>query len=533
MGSADIPRRPADPIWRALALVAYAILCLAYVAWGWADELTDLGGDSAMYMLMARHLSPFHPASTVIADAVRTSAYPPLFPLLIAWCGGSILAGHLVAIACLLATLPLLYVWLRSEGLNPPVGFCLTAVFALMPGTYLLALHVWTENPYLLFSIAALLTLRHAESASPGRPRTIWLAAAAVALATLTRAAALPLLAAFAAYLLLRRPQRWPWLVVAATAPFVLWSLAGRSQQAGFSNYLGQFTGRYAEDAAGTLWHQIVGESRRLLEAWAQGWTGLANLSTPLNHVAVLIGLICLAGWLLRLARLRFDALYVAFYLGLLLVWPFPAEAERLEYVLVPVLLAQGALLLHTFGDVRGKAGASRLLAGGVGALGLLIIPSLILTMQRYFLPPPRGYELVRHTPEWYGDDRLRATPAALVMAINFRTLRDVGSHVPQGACIFSIKPSVVTLYTERSSYLPPSAPVDDAAFQNGILRCRYLYPMALVSPSFPQPFYPLGRLAGRGTALLEAAGGDDSHWDTYGLLVDLGSTAPASASLP
>ena len=532
MVSTAIPRQSPGALWRALALTGYAALCLVYVAWGWADELTDLGGDSAMYMLMARHLSPFHPASAVIAEAVQTSAYPPLFPLLIAGCGGSILAGHLVAVACLLAALPFLYLWLCGLGLTPAVGFCIAAVFALMPGTYLLALHVWTENPYLLFCLVALWAQHRAESGVT-RPYAPWLAAAGVALATLTRAAALPLLAAFATYLLMRRPRRWPWLMTMASAPFVAWSLAGRSQQAGFSNYLGQFTGRYAEDAGGVLWHQVAGESRRLLEAWARGWTGYPDLSAPLNRVALLIGLVCLAGWLLRLVRLRLDALYVAFYFGLLLVWPFPAEAERLEYVLVPVLLAEGTLLLHSCGKVLGKTGGPRLLAAGVGALALLITPSLVLTIQRYFLPAPRGYELVRHTPEWYGDDRLRATPAALVMAINFSSLRNAGSLVPPGACIFSIKPSVVTLYTERASYLPPPIAADDAAFQQGILRCRYLYPMALVSPSFPEPFYPLGRLNGRGKALLEAAGGDESHWDTYGLLVDRGSSEPASAAPP
>ncbi|MBV8063534.1 MAG: hypothetical protein JOY51_08060, partial [Nevskia sp.] len=125
------------PRTAAWASASYAVLCLAYLLWGYADDLTDLGGDSAMYVLMARQLSPFHTASTVLTEAVRSAAYPPLFPLLIGLCGGGMLAGHLLAVACLLAALPVLFLWLRSEGLAAGSGLWLTAVFALMPGTYL------------------------------------------------------------------------------------------------------------------------------------------------------------------------------------------------------------------------------------------------------------------------------------------------------------------------------------------------------------------------------------------------------------
>ncbi len=219
-------------------------------------------------------------------------------------------------------------------------------------------------------------------------------------------------------------------------------------------------------------------------------------------------------------------------YAALLLAWPFPAEAERLEYVLTPVLLAQGALLLQAL-DVALRGAGGRLLLVYGGMLSLMIAPSLVLTAQRYFLPAPGGLTLLKHTPEWYGDDRLEAVPQALVMAVNFNALRGIGKYVASGECVLSIKPSVVTLYAERSSYTPPPAAADGAAFERGIARCRYVYAMALVSPSFREPFYPLGRMGQRGKALLNAAGGDQSHWDTYGLLVDLGAGPSPYATRP
>jgi len=430
------------------------------------------------------------------------------------------LAGHLIAVACLLATLPMLFLWLRHEGLAWDIGLWLTGMFALMPGTYLLALNIWTENLYLCLGMAALLLQRRVESIPGGHSRLPWLAAIAVALATLTRAAALPLLAAFAIHLLILRPRHWPWLGMVAALPFGLWAAAGHSQS-GFSSYLAQFSDRYAQHSFGALYQQFAAESQRLVEAWVRGWTGAANLSSLLSPVALLIGVICLAGWLGRLLQRRFDALYVALYLPLLLIWPFPAEAGRLEYVLVPVLLAQGGLLLQALVGALGGAARRLQPVAFIAILGVTIAPSLALTVQRYFVPAPDGYELVKHTPEWYGDGPLRSR-AALLVAVNLSALHEVADLVPPGACLFSIKPAVVTLYTGRASYMAPPVNVDDGAFDHAV-GCRYIYAMALVSPSFPEPFYPLKQLNGRGKSLLRAAAGDETRQDTYGLLIDLG----------
>jgi len=206
--------------------------------------------------------------------------------------------------------------------------------------------------------------------------------------------------------------------------------------------------------------------------------------------------------------------------LALLLIWPFPAEAERLLYVITPVLLAQGLMLLRELGTGLRQHPLPAL--AFLATAALLLLPALLLNVQRYRLPVPAGLTLLRHTAEWYGDDRLDAVPAALVTAINLDELRRIGPRLAPGECIFSIKPSIVTLYTGRPSYVPPPIGSDDTAFEQGLLRCRYAYAMALVSPTYPQPFYPLGRMNGRGYAVSKAEGGDEHHWDTYGMLVEL-----------
>ena len=245
-----------------------------------------------------------------------------------------------------------------------------------------------------------------------------------------------------------------------------------------------------------------------------------------LRYPIGVLGLACLSGCLWRLRRLHFDALYAVLYATLLLIWPFPAEAERLLYVITPVLLAQGLMLLRGIGAGLRQPSLPPLAllatAAFLATAAILLLPALLLNVQRYRLPVPGGLTLLRHTAEWYGDDRLDAVPAALVTVINLDELRLIGPRLAPGECIFSIKPSIVTLYAQRASYVPPPIGSGEAEFGQGMQRCRYAYAMALVSPTFPQPFYPLGRMNGQGRLLSKAEGGDAQHWDTYGMLVEL-----------
>lgn len=500
-----------------LLAAAFAALGIGYLGWVWVDDLTELGGDSAMYMLMAHQLSPFHQASAVFAQAVQGSAYPPLFPLLIALGGGGMLAGHLVVALSLLGALLLLHRWLRDEGFGRFQAAALTGAFALMPGTYLLSLSIWSENPCLLLSLAAIAAVHRAER-RPDQTWLPWLAAAAVALATLTRVAALPLLGAFALHLLLRRPKRWPPLLAAAALPFVAWAVLSHTHQSGFSQYLAQFSDAYGGISA--IAGRTAMEALRLNDAWQQAWIGKTVSGGALHGPVGVLGLLCLAGCLWRLRRLRFDAVYVVLYAALLLAWPYPAEAERLGYAVVPVLLVQGLMLIRAISSLL--CDRRQLLGWAwLAATTLLLLPALLTSWQFYRQPVPDGLGLLKHTQEWYGDDRLKAVPAALVTVINLGELRMVGDAVPEGDCIFAIKPSVVTLYSERGSRTPPTT-LDENTFERELLRCRYAYPMALVSPSYPDPYYPLRRIIGHGRVLSAAEGGDSDHWDTYGLLVDL-----------
>lgn len=508
-------------LWRTFAATAYAALCLVYFAWGWAGDLTEFGGDSATYMLMGRHFSPFYPDSAVLSETVRNAVYPPLFPLVIGWCGGSMLAGHLIVVASLLAAVLCLHTWLRQEQLGQTMSLWVAAVFALMPGTYFLTLNIWTENPYLLLSLVAIL----AESRAPEEGRRLaplWTATAAVAGATLVRTAALPLLVAFMIRLLIVRPRHWPWLIAASAAPFVLWTVWSKLRHAGINGYVSIWYEVYGKQPFVTLLTQVETELGLVFTSWTQSWLGPDGASASLRYVVLATACICLVGWLRRLGSLSFDAIYVALYAVVLLIWPFPGEARRLSYVLVPVLLAQGAFFVHSMTRKESGGRGKFIFAVCLGVWTLVLLPRLFLTAHRFTLPIPAGLSIARHTEQWYGDDRLQAAQDAFNLAANLNNMRTIEEHVPQGDCVFGIKPSIVTLYSGRMSYSPPGAAMSDATFWQDIRKCRYAYALAMVSPTFREPFYPLRRLQGRGRVLSTANAGDELHPDAYGALVEI-----------
>lgn len=505
---------------RILLLLGFLCIAAGYVVWGWSNEITDLGGDSSVYMLAARYFSPFWASSPVFGEFAKSMAYPPLFPVLIGMLGGSMLAGHLLVVASLLAAILCLYAWLRSEGLGPCASGCACLIFALMPGTYLQALNIWSENLYLFLSLLAIAIESRAETASPDRPSLWWSAAAAVAAASLVRAAALPLLAAFAMRLLIIRPRGWRSLIVACGIPFASWTVWGKLHQSIGNDYISQWTASYAHDPIGTMAVQVTTEASLVLRGWVESWLGETG-SNSLFYLSLAAGGLGLVGWLRRLTQFKFDAFYVLLYSSLLLVWPFPAEARRLSYVLIPILVAQGLLLFRPCRE-SSKSLPRLLLPLWLGALTIAVLPSLILTLHRFneALPP----ELIgaRHIESWYAEDRQQAIDSSRSLTTILANLREIGGFVPRDGCIFAIKPSVVSLYSDRSTYAPPPLSASREAFELGIAKCKYAYVLAYSSPSFRQAFYPLDRLNERVHSLTIAGSGEGEHARTFGALVEI-----------
>ena len=486
----------------ALFISLLAVVALVYGALTWVHELNEFGGDSAAYLLISRMYSPYHAASATVEAYKSQIISPPLFPFMLALVDGGyhFLLAHLLVGVFACASVMALFLWLRKESVSPPQSMLIALLWAWMPANLLYVFNIWTEYPYLFCSLSTALLM---SSISQADSQKKWvLAAVFVACACLIRAAALPLLVAYLVFLAIKRPRNAIVLALIAGLPFAVWAAySGHSEQGGGS-YVKQLADMYGTDTLNKLIRQVTVEYASIRSAWEAGWLGN-------SHSAVLRGMvwgfwwISIAGWIYRLIKLRFDAIYLGLYLLQLFAWAHPEEASRYALVTYPILAASGFLLLYKLVAVlREAASAKYIPVAAILVLATAMIPSWIFIMQRFTEDVPSEVSAAKHTDYWYAENHWIASQNAQFQTKLIQHLKEIPKYVPANACIFAIKPTIVSLYADRPSFTPPKIAEDSAAFDAGIRKCHYAYVFSFSSPSYGAPYYPLGRLGERGKIL-------------------------------
>ncbi len=478
-----------------IRVLGFLVLSFAYLAWSYTSELGGFGGDNAIYLLSAEFLSPLGHSSTLAASYFASSQYPPLFPLFLGLLGahGDLLVAHLMVTSFLLAALFVLYKWQRSLDISSWWAFALALLFACLPGTYFQTLEILSENLYLLLSLLGLWMYRQAEMTD----RKGWLIGAAltVAAATLTRTAGVTLLAALLINLLLiNRSGRNSITAALALAPVAIWHL-----WRGGGGYASSLATTYGASPIVTFLDRLHLQATALWYGWIDNF-----MSAPPFAIAVAIsafGALCLVALAARLYARSLDGLYVSFYLLLMLIWPFPGESQRFLFPVLPILMVQGFWLL---GKVpRFNLMGKRLVLAPLvtlAALALITLPQLLLHVDRFNTPLPAELSSFKHTAGWYQPDPNIAMHEIHHSARMVVALKNTARLVSPDDCIVSIKPSVVSYYTKRVSISPPAASTPLADFNRDMQHrgCSYFFLVAFSSPTFNEPFYPLGRMNGR-----------------------------------
>lgn len=488
MGNVPSFRFPAQAIW---PIACFVPLCGVYYFWGWSRVLGDFGGDSAFYLLIAQYFSPWSTASDVAVYFFTHSLYPPLYPLALALFGGgeSLLAAHVITITFLMLAFAVLYLWLRNLAVDRAGAALVTLLFALLPGTYMQALLVLSENLFLFLTLVCITTVSRFEADS--RSGWLWLAAFSLACATLTRSAGIALLAAFMLYLVVHRPvQSWPVIGAMAALPMILWNLLSHKEGPG---YLGSLVGKYGPEPFAALFGHLTTQAVLIAHGWVSNFTA----SRVGFLVMAFVGVLAVMGMAHRIRHRRLDGYYVAAYLLLILAWPYPSEAQRFVLVVVPVLLVQAWFLVERLPKLNLGGYALKPAYVFMAAVALVALPNLLLTGKRFMQELPRELAEFRRTPGWYAIDPAEARINILYDQLLIQHLSSIHDVVPSGECLYGIKPSIIAYYTARISVAPPPPQLDDASFNASLAHqaCRFFYLMGFASPSYPVAYYPLERL--------------------------------------
>jgi len=467
---------------RATAWLIVAAAASFYFIWSHTDQIGLVTGDASSYLMMAETYA--HAGrDQVMADAASASRFPPLYPLLLARLGGAenLPWAHAITTTCLLLALAILFFWMRREGLGSVPAGLLVLATAAVPDVWLAALTIQSEYLYILLSLAALAILARHEN--DHRTEPLFLAALLVALAILTRSAGIALLVPLLASL---RRRSWRERLLAGLltlAPLLLWHSLHHAGHGYFSSVRESLAYRVTTDPAGFISQQFFGLRHGLQ---------IALLLQPqwLNPLVDILGVVCLLATAVRCATLQPDALYVAAYLLMLLLWPYPGDAHRLLWPVFPVLFVQPALAFAS-GPWRERR-IPVLVATMVATLAL---PSILLAVDRYRDPATESLPEIRADPLWYWPQRDTALRFAAAEATLLQALQKLPRFVGENECVLSTRPEWVNFFSRRRSEGPPPAGAPDSALAASLKTCSLVFMTPFNDRGYPDPMYPLARL--------------------------------------
>lgn len=438
-----------SPAW-AWWVVAGLLGMHAIFAWLVRPAGVLTGQDDAVYIMLARGLRDFGYSDLFAVGLPRHGLYPPGYPLLLSFWG--LLAGDsfdgYVALSVLCSVGGLAFSWLVLRSLLP-LRVALVALAALAFNPYLVeyASSVASEAPFLLFSMLAVWL------AARGRTTTrsaLGLAAIAI-FAALTRAVGATLVLALGVWWLSRR--RWrpavslALLSVALIGPWLLWITTAPGQFAGHSYVADALVA--TEDAPGPVAVIADRVSRNAPRYFVRSLPYSLSVptipGTPIDNalMASLLTISLGAGiWLLWRAG-RLEAVYVAGYLGLLLVWPW--AVPRFLYPLLPLVVA--AMLV-------GLARAGGRLHASAGRLAPMLLALLFATAGLWqTLGMVRAAAACERGGELPAASCLSPDQASFFAAIDY-----IDRELPSDARLLSAKGEPLWHYTGRQIITPPRA---------------------------------------------------------------------------
>ena len=481
-----------------LLVFGFAVISVFYYWLQWSSALPVLGGDHAAYLLMADRLSPFGVHGDQVTRAALDFIYfPPLYPMILGLSGATstnIEMAHAVTITFLFAAFVWSFLWANDETRNSLQSFLLVLVFALIPATFFQSFGILSEPLYLWLTMLAVWLLGRSEIPAS----RLYMAAAVIGLAAITRTARVALIAAFAVFLFLRKEKNGLRLVLLSAAPVCIWNVL---------KWLLDYPGGYVwiltsiaekKTLGFLLWEKPVNELHGLWVGWITSFDHTPVLASMI--VATLVGVACIAGAVRRARAGKFDGIYVFLYIAMLLVWPSTPDAKRFLYVILPILLVQGLLSISALSRRLLPSWPEAMTYVFLAVLALVIFPPTGLIFNRLAMAAADSNWWYAKSIYWYAGENTGSALDHNRLQIEAKdryvaSWRKVPLAVSESECVYSVDPTWLMLYANRPALLTPKARTREEFFQKAT-RCRYVYIASYIHPPY-LGFYPREYLNG------------------------------------
>jgi len=467
-----------------LALVA-GVCAVAFV---WQPGLASFHDDSVSYLLMAQAFSPWHSATPAVMAAWPNEKYPPLFPVVLALVGADLdwrLAHALVALSFAAAIVFLGAYASRTSG-STACGVAAALLFAALPGVWLNLKGILSEFPFMAVTFG---TLAWLAARPPGRPLArrdgialgILLAAAMLMRTIGFTLAAGVAVAEIASWVRTRDRARLREIVVAlviACGATAAWYVARPS---GGEDAYATYGAKVAGADAAWIARLVAANAAAIHDGWLNAlviyWGEPWQAKSVAGAVLGIAGLAAV-GW--RAARLQADGLYVAFFLAVLLAWPFPGQMYRLALPVFPLMLALAWCGIAVVSRAKwGDRMGWRAPVYSVTFPLAFCVPALFYIAERARLADAPGSQpRMKEIMEYY---RIPFRPDAEAnAALQLRAFDDmprIRETTPADARVMAYGPAYIALLASRRG-VPLDYPADraDMAAQLRETRADYVY---------------------------------------------------------
>jgi hypothetical protein len=446
----------------------FAVYSFTIINFVWIDGLSSFASDSANYLLMALYMSPWQEPTEAVKAIWPNQFYPPFFPIILALTGAAhnLVAAHIVTTVFLLASLPLIYYFSRHCFATHWQAIGITTIFSLSPSTWLNSLGILSENLYMFLSFVLLLMFQRI---CHFNYKLISLFSLLLSALILTRSIGV---AMFFAYLIVG---------------FILWQQKKLQIGKYFTpiiivitvNLMAKFLDKSILPDPYIYQLKlldITGQPAVLVNTWFASWQYYWVDDLIIPHLFVLLlGVLACIGLIIRLKKLKFDALYLLAYLGILLVWPHPGQALRFIYPIYAILILYAFYSAHIILNRQKTINPDRVILILLLISFSIIGPTLSYSWHRYHIGKEYGYH---HIYEFYRfHDINHAKFIASVETIMFNDMKLIESMTQIDDTIYHFTPAYIALLANRHSvYLDFGYPDEESTNVNNNSYADYAY---------------------------------------------------------
>ncbi|MGR8947947.1 MAG: hypothetical protein ACU84Q_07865 [Gammaproteobacteria bacterium] len=451
-----VPTPRPSPSLTAIGALLVSLGVLAFFAWlTTGANYAGLAADDAVYLLMSERFGSAVEHLPVHHYIASVNHFPPLLPLMLGALGlGADEISYAHWFQCLLISLSALsvayFAYRLTRRLLPAFG--IFVLFVGSPATLLLSVEIWSEFLFVALIYSGFILLDKSDS----QKVAAYLASLLIGLSALTRGFGLLAVAALCFRTALSKPARLISVIFFSCLPLILSAIAGWSSS---RSYYDIFAERVSN------WNTFLVVVKENIPAMWRAWLFVFNRTPNLIVISLcaIVAILAAVTVVRRLRNYQVDSLFCVAYLGLLVIWPFPAVMERLLFPLVPLLLTYACVTVFKLkaqlsGGLAANAVTVILLMGGVLLVGATLQNSSKL-LTNFLEPLPLNIRYLAASRNWMSiDDRSAARGRIDIAHGIISGLREARELVPAADCIYSRRPQIVMLYTKRPSYPAPTA---------------------------------------------------------------------------